>query len=296
MCRCVIPTRGRLDSVVARAADSLQALFDVPLPAPGRLQRVDDPAAAVRGADWVQENLPEVLRTKLDLYAGLAPYLGPDTPLASSTSGFRPSQLGAGSAVADRIIVCHPFNPVFLLPAVEVVAGEHTRQDITERCTSVLSDIGMYPVRIEREIDAHVADRLLEALWREALGLVADGVATTAQIDELIRQGFGLRWAQMGLFETYRLAGGDAGMRHFLAQFGPALQWPWSRLTDVPELDAALVERIAAQSDAQSGDRPVAALEAERDQNLVAIMRALKALDRGVGSTLNAHERRLGGG
>ena len=103
------------------------------------------------------------------------------------------------------------------------------------------------------EIDAHVADRLLEAVWRESLWLVKDGIATTEEIDDAIRYGFGIRWAQMGLFETYRVAGGEAGMKHFMSQFGPALKWPWTKLMDVPDFDETLVDLIAGQSDAQSG-------------------------------------------
>jgi carnitine 3-dehydrogenase len=125
---------------------------------------------------------------------------------------------------------------------------------------------------------------------------VKDGVATTAEIDAVIRNGFGLRWAQMGLFETYRIAGGDAGMRHFLAQFGPALQWPWSRLIDVPEMDEALVELIAGQSDAQAGDSSIAELMDRRDRNLVAILKALKTTQGGAGQVISDFEERLEGG
>jgi carnitine 3-dehydrogenase len=152
----------------------------------------------------------------------------------------------------------------------------------------------MSPIRIGKEIDAHVADRLLEAIWREALWLIRDGIATTEEIDAVIRNGFGLRWAQMGLFETYRIAGGDAGMRHFLAQFGPALKWPWSRLTDVPEMDAELINLIAGQSDEQAAGRSISELADERDLNLVAILKALKSTDSGAGRVVAAFESRLG--
>ena len=108
---------------------------------------------------------------------------------------------------------------------------------------------------LDTEIDGFVADRLLEALWREALWLVNDGVATVEQIDDAIRFGAGLRWSFMGTFLVYRIAGGEAGMRHFMAQFGPALQWPWTKLTDVPELTDELLERIVEQSDEQAGGR-----------------------------------------
>jgi carnitine 3-dehydrogenase len=134
--------------------------------------------------------------------------------IGSSTSGFKPSELNRTGA---RVIVAHPFNPVYLLPLVELVGDAGRRP-----ARRILRSIGMFPLTVRKEIDAHIADRFLEAVWREALWLVKDGVATTEEIDEAIRMGFGLRWAQMGLFETYRIAGGEAGMRHFLAQFGPA--------------------------------------------------------------------------
>ena len=133
----------------------------------------------------------------------------------------------------------------------------------------------MRPLLVRTEIDGHIADRLLEAMWREALWLVHDNVATTAEIDAAIKYGFGLRMAHMGLFETYRLGGGAGGFGAFLKQFGPALQWPWSHLTDVPELDAALVRKIVAQSDEQTGAVPHETRVRERDEKLVAILKAV---------------------
>jgi carnitine 3-dehydrogenase len=127
----------------------------------------------------------------------------------------------------------------------------------------------------------------LEAVWREALWLIKDGVATTEQIDDIMTHGFGLRWAQKGLFETYRTAGGEAGMKHFLEQFGPCLQWPWTKLTDVPDLDDDLINLIVSQSDAQAAGRSVSELEDERDANLVAILNALRHEDRAAGAFLN---------
>jgi carnitine 3-dehydrogenase len=151
----------------------------------------------------------------------------------------------------------------------------------------------MKPITIRKEIDAFVGDRLLEAVWREALWLVKDGIATTEEIDNAIRYGFGIRWAQMGLFETYRVAGGEAGMKHFMAQFGPCLKSPWTKLTNVPEFTDELVELIVDQSDAQSGSHSIRELERIRDNNLVAMMRALKAQDYGAGALLNAHDAKL---
>ena len=148
--------------------------------------------------------------------------------------------------------------------------------------------LGMHPLRVRAEIDAHIADRLLEAVWREALWLVNDGIATTEEIDDAIRYGFGLRWAQMGLFETYRIAGGLGGMRHFIAQFGECLSWPWTKLMDTPELTDELIDTIATQSDAQSGAYDVRELERIRDANVAAILLALEQNDWGAGRTIAA--------
>ena len=278
----------QIQRTLGEARDSLTALYDKPLPDAGHVRCCDALQDAVDGAGWIQESVPEQLALKTTILEQIESAALPDAVIASSTSGFTPSTLQEGLRHPERVLVCHPFNPVYLLPLVEVVRSPVTSQTVADRAERFLYRVGMKPLTLEREIDAHVADRLLEAVWREALWLVRDGVATTEQVDDAIRYGFGLRWAQMGLFETYRLAGGEAGMRHFLAQFGPALAWPWSRLTDVPELDDALIERIAEQSDRQSAGRSIEALRHERDRNLVAILRALKE----TGSAAGAHVAR----
>jgi carnitine 3-dehydrogenase len=153
----------------------------------------------------------------------------------------------------------------------------------------------MSPLVVRREIDGFVADRLLEALWREALWLVSDEIATVSEVDDAIRLGAGLRWAMMGTFETYRIAGGEAGMRHFLEQFGPALNWPWTKLTDVPELTDQLIDRIVAQSDEQAGGMDMRQMERRRDDCLVAILQALREQDVGAGAVLARHERSMMG-
>ena len=280
-------------AVMDRARASLPALYDVALPAPGRITFHDTLPDAVAGADWIQESLPERLELKRKLFQAVQAVCAPGAIIASSTSGFTPTELQGGATRPGQIIVAHPFNPVYLIPVVELVGSAATPSETLDRAADMLTAIGMSPLRIGAEIPAHIADRLLESVWREALWLVRDGIATTAQIDDAIRLGFGLRWAQMGLFETYRIAGGAGGMAHFLEQFGPALAWPWSRLTDVPEMDADLIATIAAQSDAQSGHFSIAELEAARDGNLVVILRALKARGQAAGAHLVTHEATL---
>lgn len=285
----------KLSAVIDNARRSLPGLSDVALPDEGQLRFCDTLSEAVENAVWIQESVPERLALKRKVFQTVQEHCAPDAVIASSTSGFKPSELQGCATRPEQIVVAHPFNPVYLLPLVELVPGAANAPDFVDRAADILTGIGMHPLRIRAEIDAHIADRLLEAVWREALWLVNDGIATTQEIDDAIRYGFGLRWAQMGLFETYRIAGGEAGMRHFIEQFGPCLQWPWTKLTDVPELTDTLIDRIADQSDAQSGALSIRELERARDDNLITILRGLKARDWGAGALLNAHDRRVEG-
>jgi carnitine 3-dehydrogenase len=250
-------------------------------------------ADAVAGADLIQESAPEDEALKRRLLSEIDRHAPPQALVCSSTSGLLPSRLQQDMSHPERFLVGHPFNPVYLLPLVEVVAGELTSEETVERALAFYESLGMLPLRVRKEVDGFVADRLLEALWREALWLVHDDVATVEEIDDAVRYGAGLRWAQMGTFLTYRIAGGEDGMRHFLAQFGPALAWPWTKLTDVPELTDELVDKVAAQSDAQASGLTVRELERLRDDNLVALLQALRARDYAAGAIVNAHERRL---
>lgn len=285
----------KMAEVLANARHALPMLYDTSLPAEGRLRHAGTIAEAVADADFIQESVPERLDLKHRVLAEIEVHAGPDTVIGSSTSGFKPSQLQQGAGHPGRILVTHPFNPVYLLPVVELVPSPATSGTAVATTKAVMQAIGMHPLHVRKEIDAHIADRLLEAVWREALWLIKDGVATTQEIDDVIRYGFGLRWAQMGLFETYRIAGGEAGMRHFIEQFGPCLAWPWTKLTDVPELTDELIDRIADQSDAQSGALSVRELERLRDDNLVGILRSLKARDTAAGALLNLHQSTMAG-
>jgi carnitine 3-dehydrogenase len=286
-------TQRRVDEVLTNARRSFPRLCDAPLPAQGHLRYEPDLQTAVSSADWIQESVSERLPLKHDVLAQILAHCDEHAVIGSSTSGFKPSDLQESLPAPGQIIVAHPFNPVYLLPLVELVASAATPTAIVDKARRVLTQIGMKPLLVRKEIDAHIADRLLEAVWREALWLVKDGVATTAEIDDTIRFGFGLRWAQMGLFETYRVAGGEDGMQHFLKQFGPALQLPWTRLTDVPEFTDELVTKIADQSDQQSGAHSIRELERIRDNNLVGILLALKRNDWGAGSLLREHDDKL---
>jgi carnitine 3-dehydrogenase len=281
----------KIGEVLANARAALPALSDVPMPAEGKLSFAGTITEAVEGADYIQESVSERLELKHRVFAQIQ-QSAPETLIGSSTSGFKPSELQEHAANPGTIFVAHPFNPVYLLPLAEVVPSPKNAARDIERAKEILREIGMFPLHVRKEIDAHIADRFLEAVWREALWLVKDGVATTEEIDEAIRMGFGLRWGQMGLFETYRVAGGEAGMKHFMAQFGPCLQWPWTKLTDVPEFNDELVDLIAGQSDAQSGHHTIRELERIRDSNLIGFLRALKDRNWGAGKVLRDHDAR----
>jgi carnitine 3-dehydrogenase len=283
----------KVAAVLENARRATARLSLAPRPPEGRLELVATPEDAVEGVDFVQENAPEREELKRALLARAGRAAGPGVVICSSTSGLRPSRLQLDMPHPERMAVGHPFNPVYLLPLVEVCAGELTAPETTARAEAVYRAVGMRPLLVRTEIDGFIADRLMEALWREALWLVADDVATVAEIDDALRLGAGLRWSFMGSFLTYRISGGDAGMRHFMEQFGPALNWPWTKFTDVPELTDALIEKLVEQSDAQAGGRSIRELEQLRDDCLVAVIQGLRTQDYGAGAALREHEQAL---
>ncbi|MDP6346527.1 MAG: L-carnitine dehydrogenase [Alphaproteobacteria bacterium] len=243
--------------------------------AAGRLEFSDDLERAVAEVDFIQESAPEREDLKRDLLARISRAARPGAIIASSSSGLLPSRLQADCVGPERVLIGHPFNPVYLLPLVEVVGGKRTSAEALGRAEAFYGAIGMHPLRVRREIEGYISDRLQEALWREALHLVNDGIATTEEIDRAIVHGPGLRWAFLGACLGFHLAGGAGGMRHTLEQFGPALQLPWTRLA-APELTNALADRLIAGTEAQAGGRSVRELERQRDDCLIAIMRAIE--------------------
>lgn len=288
------PEIGRkAEEVLANARRAYRRLFPDALAPEGRLRLVSSPEEAVRDADFVQESLPERIELKQKVLAEASRVARPDVIFGSSTSGLLPSDMQADMTAPERLVVGHPFNPVYLMPLVEVCGGKKTSQETKETAAAFYRSIGMQPLMLRKEIDGFIADRMMEALWREALWLVHDGVATTAEIDDAIRYGPGIRWSFMGTFLIYRIAGGEAGMRHFMAQFGPALKWPWTKLTDVPELTEPFIDEIAAQSDEQAGGKSIRELERLRDDCLVSVLAALRAQGYAAGATTKLHEELL---
>lgn len=275
-------------------ANAIAAWDDLGLPTDqrGDWRIASSVADAVVDAEFIQESVPERPEIKTAVFAEIEAAAPTTTIIGSSTSGILPTTLQADMVHPERLVVGHPYNPVYLLPIVEVVGGKQTDMQAVEGAKAIYSSIGMHPVHVRVEIDAFIGDRLLEAVWREALWLVNDGVATTQEIDDIMTYGFGLRWAQMGLFETYRVAGGVGGFRHFVEQFGPTLEWPWTKLMDTPDFTPELVDKLVEQSDEQSGAYDVRELERIRDRNVVGFLKVLEQNKWGAGNVV-AKQRRL---
>jgi carnitine 3-dehydrogenase len=277
---------------IANAEPALARLTFAPLPPKGRLSFTTDMRAMAARADFIQENIPEQLELKQRMLAEVSRHAGADVIIASSTSGLTPTDLQRDMLMPQRFCVAHPFNPVYLLPLVELVGGAQTEPATIEAAAGFFTYIGMHPLRVRHEVPGHLTDRLQEAIWREILHLVNDGIATTGELDESIIYGPGLRWAAMGTNLIYHLAGGESGMRHMLAQFGPCLKWPWTKL-EAPELTETLIDRMVEGTQQQAAGRSIRELERLRDDYLVAIQQVLRQYDIGAGSTLRALEQRL---
>jgi carnitine 3-dehydrogenase len=234
-----------------------------------------EPEAALAGAEFVQESAPEREGMKRSLLARLDAALDPAVVIASSSSGLLMSRIQVDCRHPERCVIGHPFNPPHLVPLVEVVGGDQTAPWAIERALSFYAAIDKAPIHIRREVRGHVANRLQAALWREAVHLVAEGVASVSDIDTAISAGPGLRWALMGPHLTFHLAGGTGGIGHFLDQFaGPMTDW-WQDLGN-PVLSDDLRALLAAGVADETGTRDIAQLEARRDRFLVDLL-ALKA-------------------
>ena len=281
----------RMRRAVERAWPSVERLGLFPGADPARLRWTSCVEAVASTASFIQESAPEDEDVKSKLLSEIDRYAPPEVIVASSSSGLLPTRIQATCSHPERTIIGHPFNPVYLLPLVEVVAGEKTSVQTVERTIEQYRDLGMEPLHVRNEVEGYLADRLQEAMWREILHLVNDGVATTEELDRAIVFGPGLRWAAMGTCLAFHLAGGNDGMRHMLEQFGPALKLPWTRM-EAPALSDELVERMVAGTESQAAGRSVEQLEDLRDDYLLGVMHALRASGIGAGLTMARHEAR----
>lgn len=241
---------------------------------PTKLYFFDDPADAVTDVSFVQESGPENLEAKRDLYAKLEAKLSPATVVSSSTSGFMPSELQAGRIGPERYLVGHPFNPPHLIPLVEVVRGKETEQAVVDWTQAFYDHLGKKTIRIEKEVPGHVANRMQVALYREAIHLVLEGVASPDDVDAAIAYGPGLRWALMGPHALHELAGGQGGMRHQLEHLGPGISAWWSDLGK-PDITPGTIDQLVSAYEA--GNPPtVGELARQRDILLIELLQALQ--------------------
>jgi carnitine 3-dehydrogenase len=276
-----------VNKMLANAQRAYQRLTLGPLPIEGTLTVVGSVADAVRGVGLVQESAPEQLDLKRMLLSAASRAASPGVPICSSTSGFRPSLLQAGMERPESFLVAHPFQPVYLLPLVELCRGERTASETVEQAAAIFRAVGMHPLVVRKEVDGFIANRLGDAISRESLWLVHDDVATLQEIDDAVRYSWGLRRAAMG---AYRMTDGGRGMRHAIEQW--AFKWPWSRLTEKPNINSAFLDKAAEQADALAKANPLdVSVEHKRDDLLVAILQALRSQAYGPGETLARWEQ-----
>ncbi|MBP0445603.1 3-hydroxyacyl-CoA dehydrogenase [Roseomonas sp. SSH11] len=268
---------GFVRDYVASAWPVLQSLGAVrPGATPEGIRFEPELRAALDGADFVQENAPEREEMKIRIFAEMDALLREEVIIASSSSGLLMSRLQSRCTHPERCVIGHPFNPPHLIPLVEVVGGDRTAPAALDRAMAFYRSIGKHPIRLNKEVPGHVANRLQAALWREAIHLVAEGVASVADVDAAVTQGPGLRWAVFGPHMTFHLGGGRGGMEHFLAHLLGPFEGFWADLGQ-PAMTPALQRRIVEGVEEQAEGRPVAELAESRDRRLTAILQALAA-------------------
>ena len=225
----------------------------------------------LKDADFIQECVTENYKLKKKLMSNIGKYSKPNAIISSSSSGLLPSIIFSKCKNPNRGIIGHPFNPVYILPAVEIVPGKKTSKSILEKAKNFYKSISMSPIAVKKELPGYLADRLQEALWREGLHIINEGYATTQDLDRAIEDGPGLRWSLMGTFLTFHLAGGKYGMKHMLEQFGPALKLPWTKLK-APDLSNKLIKRLVEGTRKQSKGKSVVRISNIRDSYLLDLL------------------------
>jgi carnitine 3-dehydrogenase len=265
----------RLRTLVANAWPTLERLGLRDGASQDRLTFAADLSGAADGVEFIQESTREDGPTKIRILAEIDAAADPATVIASSTSGFSMTMLQQDAEHAERLVVGHPFNPPYLIPLVEVVGGERTDPEVVDWAVGFYDHVDKHGLKMTRELPGFLANRLQEAMWREALHMVAAGEATVEEIDASVTYGPGLRWALMGPCLTFHLAGGQGGMGYMLDHFGAALLEPWTRL-DAPELTPELRERMVDGCLREAAGRSIPELERERDEFLVDLL-ALRA-------------------
>ena len=230
---------------------------------------------AVKNASLIQENAPENEKLKTKVIKDISLSAPKSAIIASSSSGLLPSKIQAQAQNPERVLIAHPFNPVYLLPLVELVPGKQTTKANILKANRFYSKIGMKTLTLKKELPGYLSDRLQESMWRESLHIINEGYASTKDLDDAIIYGPGLRWSLMGTFLTFHLAGGESGMKHMLEQFGPALKLPWTKLK-APKLTDNLKKKIIQGTKIQSKNKSIENLSNLRDNFLIDLQKLLK--------------------
>ena len=236
---------------------------------------------ALKKADFIQECVTENYSIKTKLMNIVGKYAKPNAIISSSSSGLLPTKIYSKCKNPARTMIGHPFNPVYMCPGVEIVPGNKTKKYFLNKANKFYKSISMNPIMVKKELPGYLADRLQEALWREALHIVNEGYATTKDLDRAIEDGPGLRWSLMGVFLTYHLAGGRGGMKHMLEQFGPALKLPWTKLK-APTLSKKLSSKIILGTKNQAKGKSVDMISNIRDEYLVELQKLRKKFEKGL--------------
>ncbi len=266
--------RSHLDQVVSSALTDLRALRGDSIDLTGDLIFCDTLADAVTGSDYIQENGPEKLDLKQSLIAEIDRHAAPHVIIGSSTSSLKATDLQVRCRHPERVLVAHPFNPAHLLPLVELVRGAKTSEAVQNAAAEFFERIGKVPVRVQKEVVGHVANRMAAALWREAVHIVAEGVASVEDVDRSIRFGPGLRWAIYGPHMLYHLGGGDGGIRGYLEHLGPGQEARWQELGS-PRLTEPVKEKIISGIEEEAAGKSVTELQNRRDRLLVELLKLL---------------------
>lgn len=259
---------------IKRVEPTLRKIYKKKINLSKQLEFSDSLEEAVQNADLIQENAPENETLKKNLIKEISQYSKLNSIIASSSSGLLPSKIQSKCKNPKRLIIAHPFNPVYLLPLVELVAGKKTDKKFINKANIFYSNIGMKTLILKKELPGYLSDRLQESMWRESLHIINEGYASTQDLDDAIIYGPGLRWSLMGTFLTFHLAGGKMGMAHMLEQFGPALKLPWTKLK-APTLNNKLKNKIINGTKKQSKNRSVENLSNLRDNFLIDLQKLL---------------------
>ena len=257
---------------IKRTTKSLKSFYKISTISTKKLYFKKTIRDAVKDVDLIQENVPENEKIKKKIVKEISKWSKPNAIIASSSSGLLPSRIQSACKNPARFIIAHPFNPVYLLPLVEIVKGKKTKLDFIKKSEIFYRSLGMIPLIVKKEVEGYLSDRLQESMWRESLHIINENIASTDDLDKAIIHGPGLRWSLMGTFLTFHLAGGKKGMRHMLSQFGPSLKLPWTKLK-APKLTKKLSNRIIKGTKKQSKGKSIKELTTIRDNFLIDLLK-----------------------